>query len=43
MLAEKVTESYAKAKDIEQEADLNANFANVLESIEKTFDKQQDE
>ena len=41
--AKKVTESYAKAKDIEQEVDLKTNFMNVLDSIEQTFDKQQEE
>ncbi len=41
--AKKVTEGYAKAKDVEQEVELSTNFANVLDSIEKTFDKQQEE
>ena len=41
--AKKVTESYAKAKDIEQDIDLKTNFMNVLDSIEQTFDKQQEE
>ena len=41
--AKKVAEGYAKAQDVEQATDLNANFGNVLNSIEKTFDKQQDD
>ena len=41
--AKKVTEGYAKAQDVEQAVDLNTNFSNVLDSIEKTFDKQQNE
>ena len=41
--AKKVTEGYANAKDIEQETELKNNFSNVLDTIEKTFDKQKDE
>lgn len=39
----KVTEGYANAQDIEQETDITANFSTVLNSIEKTFNQQQDE
>lgn len=41
--ARKVTEGYAKAQGIEQTSALNTDFAHVLDSIEKTFDKQQND